>query len=80
MIKLGQKAKDKITGFEGIIVARVEYLFGCDQYGVSPEAKDGKVNDTLYFDEGRMEIIGSGVLPEEVRVEKKGGINRDCPR
>lgn len=80
MIKLGQKAKDKITGFEGIIVARIEYLFGCDQYGVSPEAKDGKVNDTLYFDEGRIEITGKGILPEEVRVEKKGGVNRDCPR
>jgi hypothetical protein len=80
MIKLGQKARDKVTGFEGIIVGRIEYLYGCDQYGLSPEAKDGKINDTMYFDEGRIEILGRGILPEEVQVEKKGGINRDAPR
>jgi hypothetical protein len=80
MIKLGQKAKDKITGFEGIITGKIQYLFGCDQYGLAPEAKDGKINDTQWFDEGRIEITGQGVLPEEVTVEKPGGLNRDCPR
>jgi hypothetical protein len=80
MIKLGQQAKDKITGFEGILVARVEYLFGCNQYGIAPPAKDGKVNDTHYFDEGRIEITGPGILAEEVKAEAPGGLNRDCPR
>ncbi len=80
MIKLGQKAKDKITGFEGIITGHVEYLYGCDQYGLTPEVKDGKLGETNYFDKGRIEIIGRGVLPEEVQVEKNGGINRDCPK
>jgi len=80
MIELGQKAKDKVTGFTGVIVSRITYLFGCDQYGLSPEAKDGKLNDTLYFDEGRIEILGRGILPGEVQVEKNGGVNRDCPR
>lgn len=79
MIELGQKAKDKITGFEGIVVARITYIFGCDQYGIAPPAKDGKCEDTNYFDEGRIEIIGRGILPEEVQVEKKGGVNRDAP-
>jgi len=80
MIKLGQKAKDKVTGFTGVIVSRITYLFGCDQYGLAPEVIDGKLNDTLYFDEGRIEILGRGILPEEVQVEKNGGVNRDCPR
>lgn len=80
MLQLGQKAKDKITGFEGILVSRITYLYGCDQYGIAPEARDGKIGDTNYFDEGRIEIIGRGVLPEEVRVEKPGGVNRDCPK
>lgn len=80
MIKLGQKAKDKITGCEGIIVAKVEYLFGCTQYGIAPPAKDGRVSDTQYFDEGRIEITGRGILPEEVTAEKPGGPNHDCPR
>ena len=80
MIELGQKAKDKVTGFEGILIGRIEYLFGCNQYGIAPEAKDGKVNDTNWFDEGRIEITGPGVTAEEVKAEKPGGVNRDCPR
>ena len=80
MIKLGQKAKDKVTGFEGIIVGKAEYLFGCNQFGLAPEAKDGKVNDTHWFDEGRIEVLGRGVLPAEVATKKPGGVNRDCPR
>lgn len=80
MIRLGLKAKDKITGFEGIITSKVTYFYGCDQYGIAPEVRDGKIGDTNYFDEGRIEIIGTGILPEEVQTEKPGGLNRDCPR
>lgn len=76
---LGKQAKDKVTGFEGIIVAKLSYLFGCDQYGISPAAKDGKVNDTCYFDIGRVEITGDGVSPEAVQAEQPGGVNRDAP-
>ena len=80
IFELGKEAKDKITGFKGIIVGRVEYLFGCNQYGIAPKSigTDGKLNDTNYFDEGRIEIIGKGILPKEVRVEKNGGENIDC--
>lgn len=81
MITLGKEAKDKITGFQGIITAKVEYLFGCNQYGLTPKVKeDGTTKDTQYFDEGRIEVIGNGILPEEVQVDKKGGINRDMPK
>jgi len=80
MQNLGKEAKDKITGFEGIIVGKISYLFGCNQYGIAPEAKDGKVNDTHWFDEGRIEVLGVGILKEEVSVDKPGGVNRDCPR
>lgn len=80
MINLGQKAKDKITGFEGIITGRAEYLYGCTQFCIVPLAKDGKICDSQWFDEGRIQVIGSGILPEEVQVEKPGGPNRDCPR
>lgn len=77
---LGKQARDKITGFEGIIIAKVTYLYGCNQYGLSPRVQDGKVIDSSFFDEGRIEIIGNGVCPGEVKVKKNGGINRDCPK
>jgi hypothetical protein len=81
MVTLGCEAKDKITGFQGIVTGHVKYLYGCDQYGLTPKAsEDGTIKDTQFFDEGRVEVIDRGVLPEEVQVEKRGGVNRDAPR
>lgn len=79
--ELGKEAVDKITGFKGIIIGRIEYMFGCAQYGLSPKVgDDGKTLSTEWFDEGRIEIVGNGIAPEEVQVEKRGGVNRDCPK
>jgi len=81
MIKLGQKAKDKITGFEGILYGKASYLTGCDQYCLVPPIKDdGEIKSSQWFDEGRIEVIGEGVTVQDVTVEKNGGPNRDCPR
>lgn len=79
MKNLGKEATDKITGFKGIITAKISYITGCDQYGITPPAKDGKTFSTEYFDTGRVEIIGEGVEIEQVKSEKNGGFNRDCP-
>jgi hypothetical protein len=70
---LGKFARDKVTGFEGIITIKSTYLFGCDSYTLSPKAKDGKVEDAKTFDKGRIEIISEGVRPSEVRGDKPGG-------
>lgn len=80
MKNLGKMARDKITDFEGIIVGKANYLFGCAQYGLTPKCKDGKSGETEWYDEGRIEIIGEGINKNEVMVEKNGGPNRDCPR
>jgi hypothetical protein len=81
MIELGKEGRDKITGFKGILVAKVEYLFGCTQWGLSGKIQeDGKVGQTEFFDEGRIEIVGNGILPEEVKTEVNGGVNRDAPK
>lgn len=81
MYELGAEAKDKITGFQGIITGRVEYLYGCNQYGLNPKIrKDGKLGDICYFDEGRIEIIGKGITAKSVQAEKPGAdFNRDRP-
>ena len=81
MIELGLKAKDKVTGFTGIITGKVSYLYGCDQYGLTPEVrKDGKITDTQWFDEGRIQIIGKGISASSVKADKPGGPNRDAPK
>lgn len=79
---LGKKAKDKVTGFEGIIVTKLICLFGCAQYGLTPPVDDkGKKYDTQYFDEGRLEITGEGIQPSDVQAESPGcDFNSDAPR
>jgi hypothetical protein len=74
MENLGKKAKDKITGFEGIIIGYCHYLFGCNTYGISPQIlKDGKKIETEWFDEGRIEIIGAGITVDEVKSKSGTG-------
>lgn len=53
----GIVAKDTVTGFIGRITGRVNYLTGCDQYVLTPEAKDNKVDDGKWFDETRLIIV-----------------------
>ena len=80
--ELGKQAKDKITGFEGILVGRAEHLFGCNTYGIAPQVYDkekGKRGDTEWFDEGRIQIIGEGITAEEVSTDKPGCDYRDHP-
>lgn len=48
--KLGQRLRDRVTGIEGIATSKVEYLNGCVQYCIQPEAKDNKNVDHEYFD------------------------------
>lgn len=73
MLELGKLARDKITNFEGIITGHARHLYGCDTYGLTPIIdKDGKIRSTEWFDQGRLEIIGEGIKPEEVKVEKNG--------
>lgn len=81
MKNMGKEAKDKITGFRGIIVSKVEYLYGCAQYGIVPKVtKEGKREGIEYFDEGRIIIIGKGITPKEVKVERNGAENNiDSP-
>ncbi len=82
---LGLKMKDKITGFEGIAIARTDYLYGCNQYHIKPQVvKDGATSSAVSFDYLQLEIVGKGVYKEPVEEpeeseDKPGGIHPDCP-
>jgi hypothetical protein len=76
--ELGKRGKDKITGFEGVLTARCEFLTGCSRYCIQPtELKDGKPIDSIYFDEAQIEIIGDGVSGKDVQGEKRGNCSPD---
>ena len=57
-IKLGQKVKDKITGYEGIVVVKTDWIHGCTRFGVKSQSlKDGKPIDMEWFDEPDLEVV-----------------------
>lgn len=57
-INLGAKYRDSLTGLEGVAVARVEYLTGCVQIGLT-FLKDG-VPHTEYLDDMRLTDVPLG--------------------
>jgi len=56
MFTLGTKAKDNITGFEGIITASIQYIHGDTQYFLEAPVKDGKA-ENAWIVEDRLEAV-----------------------
>jgi len=85
-IKLGDKVRDKVTGFEGIATAKTEFLNGCIQIEVTPKIKKGEniVDKALGIgiDEAQVERIGNGINTPEKKVVKRntGGPMKVTPR
>lgn len=67
---LGDRVRDRISGFVGIITSRSEHLFGCARYWVSPqEHKDGEIKGGVWFDEDAIEVVEAAVIqPQQYRV------------
>ena len=69
-IGLGDRVRDAVTGFTGVVMARVEYLTGCNQVSVLPPiGDDGKYPGAEWFDIERMELLQVG----SVRIEARPG-------
>jgi len=64
-INLGDKARDLVTGFEGICIARTKWLNGCVRCSLQSRGldKEGKIGSQEVFDEPQLELIKSGVVP-----------------
>lgn len=55
MINLGSKVRDEISGFKGVAVGRIDYMYGCSRIVIEPdELKDGKLLESATFDEQRI--------------------------
>jgi hypothetical protein len=65
-MKLGQRLKDKVSGFTGIATSRTEFLNGCVRIALSPPVdKEGKMVDERWFDMQQLELVDDGILPKE---------------
>lgn len=58
MIEFGNEVKDKVTGFKGMVVGRVEYITGCAQFLIQPACKkDNDFIEAKWFDEDRVQVL-----------------------
>lgn len=67
-LKLGSKVRCKITGFEGTLTGRTEYINGCVQYLVRPSAfttNDGEMKyaEGHWIDDQQLEVLKEAVTP-----------------
>jgi len=63
-INLGDRVKDRISGFTGIAYSKYEWLNKCKRIDILPETfdKDGKVQDSIAFDDVQVELVEAGVV------------------
>lgn len=77
----GKEARDKVTGFTGIITGKTEWMYGCNQYCLMPTVdKDGKFREGQWFDEGRVEVLNNGINPCNVQAERNGADWANMPK
>lgn len=83
MIKLGDKVRDRISGYEGIATGKFEYINGCVRWGVQAKVdKEGKMPDTMVIDEGQLEVVKKAAVKLDAPAATTGGPrdNRAPPR
>lgn len=70
--QLGDRVKDSVSGFTGIVIARTSYINGCVRILVQPPVdKDGKLPATEAFDEPQLYVTEVGAV--DVGPEDTGG-------
>jgi hypothetical protein len=57
-LKLGERVRDTITGFRGVVIARAEHLHDTPSVRVAPQGLSGNGHpiDPCWFSESRMEL------------------------
>ena len=70
MIQLGDRARDSITGYEGIVIARSEWLNGCVRFELQSEKlKDGVPHEPYWVDQQQIALVVSKA-PKDVTAGK----------
>lgn len=64
-INLGDKAKDTISGFTGIVTGEFKYLNGCVRLQIEPDKldKEGKVMEGRIFDIEQLALVKAKARP-----------------
>ncbi len=71
MIKLGDRVKDRISGFRGIVAGITEWMYSSDRVVVQPETMEGGLPvENRCFDREQVVLIKAGVIKDAVQVKQ----------
>jgi len=75
--KMGDELKDTLTGFSGIVVARSQYLTGCNRYSLQKQklTKEGRPEKWESFDEDMLIKISGGINLKKKK-KQEGGVHQ----
>lgn len=69
--RLGDRVKDRVSGFTGVVTSLHRYLQGCDRMTVQPPTGgDGKLLEASSFDAPDLEVIDAQLVPYHDRRDK----------
>jgi hypothetical protein len=89
VIELGDLAKDRITGFEGVVYGITTWLNGCQRITLAPRAlgEHGRLPSTETFDIEQVELVKKAVVTtakgqraEVARRKESGGPMPNVPQ
>ena len=77
----GDILRDKVSGFEGVVMVRAEYSTGCIHYGMqSQEMKDGSPRDWEWMDQSRLESVSKRTVTFDIDEDRKSGAMPSGPQ
>lgn len=63
--RVGDRVKDRVSGFAGVVVAATSYMNGCTRCGVHPSVKkDGTLPEEKWFDEPQLRVTKRNAVPK----------------
>lgn len=67
-IELGDVARDKVTGFEGVVIGESRWLENCDRLFIQPQKlqSNGEPQKSCTFDRPSCELIEKGTFKPKV--------------
>lgn len=71
MIKLGDRVKDRISGFKGIVAGITEWMYSSDRVIVQPESiEDGLPVENRCFDREQVVLLKANVIKDAVQYKQ----------
>ncbi|GAH03167.1 unnamed protein product [marine sediment metagenome] len=70
---MGDRVKDIISGFNGIVVTRIEYFNGCKRYSVLAKKLEAGKPIEEWIDEAQLGLVQEAKAQKVVREKDPGG-------